>query len=120
MDLTRQLKLLVLIILIGYFISKILVAKTKLDERKIGTLLRKINSDTVQGSLCYCFHVIIMLPSARKRLSFTCVHKYWGIYMYVVFCNNKDTILYSTQQSLPVSMVTMIKLVTVNTRKISL
>ena len=53
MDLTRQLKLLVLIILVGYFVNKILVAKTKLDERKIGTLLRKINSDTVKGSLCY-------------------------------------------------------------------
>ena len=54
MDLTCQVKMLVLIVLIGYFANKILVAKTKLDEGKIGTLLKRMNADTVQGGLCYC------------------------------------------------------------------
>ena len=49
MDFTRQLKLMVVMALVVYFFSRILIAKTKLDERKIGTLLRKINSKTVKG-----------------------------------------------------------------------
>ena len=49
MDFTRQLKLMVVICLVAYFLSRILIAKTKLDERKFGTLLRKINSKTVKG-----------------------------------------------------------------------
>ena len=47
MDLRRSLKLVVEIILIGYFVNKIIVAKTKLEDRKIGTSLRKKNFDTV-------------------------------------------------------------------------
>ena len=53
MDFTHQLKLMVVMGLVAYFVSRILVAKTKLDEKKIGTLLRKINSKTVKGSPCY-------------------------------------------------------------------
>ena len=42
-------KYLVLIALGCYFVGNIIAAKEKLDSKKIATLLRKINSDTVQG-----------------------------------------------------------------------
>ena len=89
MELTHLLKLLALIILLGYFINKILVAKTKLYDGKIGTLLRKIGSDTVKGSLCYClcyldtlpliaiaFHVIMMLPCNLKKQAVFYIYSY--------------------------------------------
>ena len=84
MDLTSILKLLVLIILVGYFINQILVAKTKLYDRKIGTLQRKMNSDTVKGGLCYCFHVMYHYVTSthrhyRKKLYFISVHKCWRV-----------------------------------------
>ena len=44
----RPLRALVVLALVGYFISKIIVAYIKLKEEKIGTAFNTINADTVE------------------------------------------------------------------------
>ena len=47
------LRLVVIAGLCGYFISRIYIAYSKLQEGKIGTLFNRITSDTVQVSIIY-------------------------------------------------------------------
>ena len=49
MDLRRPVKIAVIMALVTYFISKIINAWIKLEDRKIGTLISTVHSDTVQG-----------------------------------------------------------------------
>ena len=44
----RPLRALVVLALLGYFISKIIVAYIKLKEEKIGTAFNTINADTIE------------------------------------------------------------------------
>ena len=43
--------------LVIYFLSKIINAKVKLEERRIGTLISTVHSETVQGHhiICHCY-----------------------------------------------------------------
>ena len=50
MDLKRPIKVLVMAILICYTTVKVFEAARKLNDGKIGTLFRKINEETVEGS----------------------------------------------------------------------
>ena len=50
MDLKRPIKVLIMSILICFTNVKVFEAARKLNEGKIGTLFRKINQDTVEGS----------------------------------------------------------------------
>ena len=55
MDLKRRMhckvamRRMVFISLACYFIGQIIIAKEKLDSKKIATLVREVNFDTVQG-----------------------------------------------------------------------
>ena len=51
MDLKRPIKVLVMSVLICFTTVKVFEAASKLREGKIGTLFRKINQETVEGSL---------------------------------------------------------------------
>ena len=50
MDLKRPIKVLVMSVLICFTTVKVFEAARKLKEGKIGTLFRKINEETVEGS----------------------------------------------------------------------
>ena len=53
--------MIVLIALAFYFLSNIISAKEKLDDKKIATLIRKINSETVQGDgITFVSHIIVI------------------------------------------------------------
>ena len=52
MTFRRVIKVLVYIAAVSYFISKIIDAKDKLEDGRIGTMFLKISGATVQGEAC--------------------------------------------------------------------
>lgn len=49
MDFIQLIRVLVLALLLGYFVTKVVDSTTKLQEAKIGTLFRRITKETVEG-----------------------------------------------------------------------
>ena len=58
MELGRLFQLLVLLVLLSYFTSRIINAKNKLEARKIATLIEKKRSPTVQDSTLVTYVVV--------------------------------------------------------------
>ena len=84
MDFRRPFKLSVIMALLTYFITKIINAKNKLEERRIGTMISTVHSDTVQG----IHDLSLLLPYFFMFLQFCNSTLYHGVY-YVMSCYDK-------------------------------
>ena len=75
MDFRRPVKLSIIMALVIYFISKIINAKIKLEERRIGTMISTVHSDTVQGN----HDLSLLLPYFFMFLQFCNSTLYHGV-----------------------------------------
>ena len=94
MDLKRPIKLMVISVLIFYTTLKVYEATNRLSEGKIGTLFKRINHETVEGSrllfvvenypLIKCYIIFPQYPSIT-------------VCMYDAYWKSKDRILYTKE-----------------------